>query len=153
MGGNPETPYPVTPTKLPHNAGGGQDNPDAENSECQYESDEPHSKKKKTRVETKKLIVYVPVKRWLIGKRAEMDEDEMWFELVKEAKKEMLLSGLSKAINPKPSNLALWKKGQVHESGGITSTIYKCQMSGRAGCRCKLCRASASPSRCQPCTR
>ncbi len=63
---DPETPNPVTPTKPPRNAGAGQDNSDAENSECQYDSDEPFRKKKKTRVETKKreqhLIVYVPIK-------------------------------------------------------------------------------------------
>jgi hypothetical protein len=45
---DPETPNPVTPTKPQHNAGAGQDNPDADNSECQYDSDEPHRKKKKT---------------------------------------------------------------------------------------------------------
>jgi hypothetical protein len=60
---DPETPHPVTPTKPPHNAGAGHYNPDAENSECEYDSDEPFRKKKKTRTETKKrerrLIVYV----------------------------------------------------------------------------------------------
>jgi hypothetical protein len=50
----------------------------------------------------------------------------------------MLLSGFKKAIHPKPTDLGLWKKGQVHESRGITYTIYKCPMSGRAGCRCML---------------
>jgi hypothetical protein len=64
---DPETPNPVTPTKPPRNAGVGQDNPDAKYSECQYDSDEPLRKKKKTRTETKKreqhLIVYVPIKR------------------------------------------------------------------------------------------
>ncbi len=54
-----------------------------------------------------------------------MEEDEMWFELVDEAKKEMLLSGFIKAIHPKPTYLALWKKGQVSESRCIPSTIYK----------------------------
>jgi hypothetical protein len=61
-----ETPNPVTPTKSPCNAGGGQDNSDAENLECQYDSDELFRKQKKMRVETKKrerhLIVYVPIK-------------------------------------------------------------------------------------------
>ncbi len=52
----------------------------------------------------------------------------MWFELIEEAKKEMLLSGFKNAIHPKPTNLA-WKKGQVHESRCITYTIYKCLMS------------------------
>jgi hypothetical protein len=51
---DPETPNPVTPIKPQRNAGAGQDNPDAQNSECQYDSGEPHRKKKKTRVETKK---------------------------------------------------------------------------------------------------
>ncbi len=64
---DPETPNPVTPTKAQRNAGASQDNPDAENSECQYDSDEPLCKKKKTLVETKKceqhLIVYVPIKQ------------------------------------------------------------------------------------------
>jgi hypothetical protein len=64
---DPETLNPVTPTKPLRNAGAGQDNLDAENSECQYDSDELFRKHKKKRVETKKrerhMIVYVPVKR------------------------------------------------------------------------------------------
>ncbi len=56
----------------------------------------------------------------------------MWFELIEEAEKEMLLSGFKKAIHPKPIYLGLWKKGQVHQSRGITYTIYECPMSGRA---------------------
>jgi hypothetical protein len=42
---DPETPNPVTPTKPPRNAGAGQDNPDAEISECQFDSDEQCRKK------------------------------------------------------------------------------------------------------------
>jgi hypothetical protein len=65
---DPETPNPVTPTKPQRNTGAGQDNPDAEIPECQYDSDELFRKKKKKRTETKKrerhLIVYVPIKRW-----------------------------------------------------------------------------------------
>ncbi len=139
---DPETPYPVTPTKLPRNAGAGQDNQDAENSECHYDSDEPFRKKKKTQTATKKrerhLIVYVPIKRWLTGDRAEMEEEEMMFDVAEEARKKMLLSGFKKPIHPTPSDLGLWKKGQVHESRGITYTIYRCPMSRRAGCRCML---------------
>jgi hypothetical protein len=93
-----------------------QDNPDAEKSECQYYSDEPHSKNKKTQVETKKrewhLIVYVPIKLWQTGERAEMEEDQMWFELIEEAKKKMLLSAFKKAINLKPTYLALGRRGK-----------------------------------------
>ncbi len=95
---DPETPNPVTPTNPPRNAGAGQDNQDAEISECQYDSNEPFRKKKKMRVETKKwerhLIVYVPIKRWLTGDRAEMEEEETMFDVAEEARKEMLLSGL-----------------------------------------------------------
>ncbi len=40
----------ITPTKSAHNAWAGQDNPDAENSECQYNADEPQRKHKKKRV-------------------------------------------------------------------------------------------------------
>ncbi len=49
-----ETPNQLTPTKPLLNARAGQDNPDAKNLECQYDSDEPHRKKKKTQLETKK---------------------------------------------------------------------------------------------------
>jgi hypothetical protein len=63
---DPETPNPVTPIRPPRNAGAGHYNPDAEYSECQYDSDELRRKHKKKRVETKKqewhLIVYVPIK-------------------------------------------------------------------------------------------
>ncbi len=58
------------------------------------------------------------------------------FDVAEEAHKEMLLSGFKKPILPKPADLGLCKKGQVYESRGITYTIYKCPMSGRAGCRC-----------------
>jgi hypothetical protein len=61
----------------------------------------------------------------------------MMFDVAEEARKEMLLSGFKKPIHSKPTDLGLWKKGQVHERG-ITFTIYKCHMSGRAGCRCML---------------
>jgi hypothetical protein len=139
---DPEKPNPVTPTKPPRNAGAGQDNPDAENLECQYGSDELFRKHKKKRVETKKrelhLIVYVPIKRWLTGYRADMEEEELMFDVAEEERKEMLLSGFKKPIHFKPTNLGLWKKGQVHESRGITYTIYKCLMGGRAGCLCIL---------------
>jgi hypothetical protein len=115
---DPETPNPVTPTKLPLNARAGQDNQDAEILECQYDSDEPVRKKKKTRTETKKLErhlnVYVSIKRWLTGDRAEMEKEEMMFDVAEEARKEMLLSGLKNPIHPKPTDLGLWKKGQVH---------------------------------------
>jgi hypothetical protein len=67
-----------------------------------------------------------------------MEEDKMMFDVAEEAHKEMLLSGFKKAIHPKPTYLGLWKKGQVHESRGITYTIYKCPMSGRARCWCML---------------
>jgi hypothetical protein len=111
----PETPNPFTPTKQPCNAGAGHYNLDAENSECQYDSDEPRRKQKKKRVKTKKLerhlIVYVPIMRWPTGDRAEMEEDEMWFELIEEAKKEMLLSGFKKAI-PSPLILDYGRRGK-----------------------------------------
>jgi hypothetical protein len=61
-----------------------------------------------------------------------MEEEEMMFDVAEEARKEMLLSGFQKAIHSKPTNLGLWKKGQVHESRSITYTVYKCLMSERA---------------------
>ncbi len=67
-----------------------------------------------------------------------MEEEEMMFDVAEEARREMLLSGFKKPIHPKATDLGLWKKGQVHESCGITYTIYRCPMSGRAGCRCML---------------
>jgi hypothetical protein len=129
---DPQTPNPVTPSKPPLNAGAGHYNPDAENSNCQYDSNEPRRKQKKKRVETKKrerhLIVYVAIKRWQTGERAEMEEDEMIFDVAEEARKEMQLSGFKKAIHFKPTDLGLWKMGQMHESHCITCTIYKCNM-------------------------
>ena len=139
---DPETPNPVTPTKLPRNAGSGQDGPNAENLECEYDSDEPRRKKRKPHTETKKrerhLITYVAIKRCPTGEGADMDLEEILFEVEEEARREMLLSGYKKAINPKVTDLGLWKKGQVHELRGFQYTIYKCPMSGRAGCRCML---------------
>ncbi len=48
----------------------------------------------------------------------------MMFDVAEEARKEMLLLGFKKPIHSKPKDLGLWKKGQVHESRGITYTIY-----------------------------
>ncbi len=62
----------------------------------------------------------------------------MMFDVAEEARKEMLLSGLKKPFHPKPTDLGLLKKGRVHESRGITYTIYRCPMSGCAGCLCML---------------
>ncbi len=67
----------------------------------------------------------------------------MMFDVAEEARKKMLLSGFKKPIHLKPTDLGLWKKGQVHESRCITYTIYKCPMSGRAGCWCMLRLAMA----------
>ncbi len=75
-------------------------------------------KHKKKRVETKKreqhLIVYVPIKR-PTGDRAEMKEDEnyeMWFKVVEEARKEMLLSGFKKLSIPSPLILDYRRRGR-----------------------------------------
>ncbi len=62
----------------------------------------------------------------------------MMFDVAEETRREMLLSGFKKPIHPKPTNLGLWKKGKVPELRGITYTIFKCPMSGRAGCLCML---------------
>jgi hypothetical protein len=72
------------------------------------------------------------------GDRADMEEEEMMFDVADEARKEMLLSEFKKPIHSKPTDLGLWKKGQVHELRCITYTIYKCPMSWRARCRCML---------------
>jgi hypothetical protein len=67
-----------------------------------------------------------------------MDEDQMMFEVEEEERKEMLIARLKKAINPKPTDLGFWKKGQVHTKRCITYTIYKCPMNVRAKYRCML---------------
>ena len=69
--------------------------------------------------------MYVPIKRWPIGERAEVEEDEMWFEVAEEARKEILNTRLKKAINHKDTDLGLWKKGRGHTSRDIHYTIYK----------------------------
>jgi hypothetical protein len=139
---DPETPNPVTPTKPPRNAMAGENNSDTENSECQSDSDEPFRKKMRIRVDKQKrewhLIVYVPITRWPIGERAEMDEDAMTFDDAEEARKEMLIAGLKKAIYPKPTDLGFWKKGQEHVSRRAHFTTYKCLMQHCAKCKCML---------------
>ncbi len=67
-----------------------------------------------------------------------MDEDTMMFDVAEEASKEMLIAGLRKAINPKPTDLGFWKKGQEHVSRGIHYTIYKYPMQHSAKCKCIL---------------
>jgi hypothetical protein len=78
------------------------------------------------------LIVYVPITRLLTGERAEMNEEAMMFEVSWEARKEMLIAGLKKAINPKDTNLGFWKNGQEHVLHCIQFTIYKILMLHRA---------------------
>jgi hypothetical protein len=56
-----ETPNPVTATKPPRHAGAGQDYLDAEISECQYDSNEPHCKKKRSLVYKQKRERYLTV--------------------------------------------------------------------------------------------
>jgi hypothetical protein len=60
------------------------------------------------------LVVYVPLKQWPTGERVEIDEEAIMFDVAAEARKEMLIAGLKKAINPKPTDLGFWKKGQEH---------------------------------------
>jgi hypothetical protein len=87
---DPETPNPVTPTKPQRNAGASHDNPDAQNSTCQYDSNEPPSKKKRTRKETKKqerhLILYMTIELWRTGERAETNEKQIWFDIIETAR-------------------------------------------------------------------
>ncbi len=66
-----------------------------------------------------------------------MDEEEMIFHVAEEARKEMLLSGLKK-IYPSQSHQSWYMEERASTRVGITYTIYKCPMSGRAGCRCML---------------
>ncbi len=58
---------------------------------------EPRCKQKRLRIDTKKweihLILYVPIKRFQPGEFAEMDDDEMWVEIIKLARQELLLTG------------------------------------------------------------
>jgi hypothetical protein len=117
---DPETPNPVTPTKLP----GAAKTIRMPKFRNVYDFDEPFRKKKKTRTETKKrerhLIVYVPIKRWLTGDRAEMEEEEMMFDVAEEARKEVLLSGFKKlGLARFPTGtctIGVWR-GCQHERG------------------------------------
>jgi hypothetical protein len=105
---------PVTPTKPLSNAEACHDNSYAENSECLSDSDEQFRKKKRTRVDKQKrerhMKVYVPIKQWPTGERAETDEDTMICDVSEEEHKEMLIAGLKKDINPKSTDLGFWKK-------------------------------------------
>ena len=89
---HPDAPDPVTPTKSLRNYGAQHDNPDAESSsaesdEDQGEEEEPVAPKKRTRV----LAQYVPVKRWITGERAEMDDEDIENQLFEEARELMQL--------------------------------------------------------------
>jgi hypothetical protein len=67
-----------------------------------------------------------------------MDKDAMMFDVAEEAHKEILIAGLKKSINPKPTDLGFWKKGPEHVSRGIHYTVYKCPMQHCAKCKCML---------------
>jgi hypothetical protein len=85
-------PDPVTPTKLLRNNGARHDNPDAETSSA--ESDEDHSEEKEPvapKKRTRVLARYVPVKRWITGERAEMDDEDIENQLFEEARQLMQL--------------------------------------------------------------
>ncbi len=49
--------------------------------------------------------MYVAIKQLPTGASAEMDKDQMMFEVGEEVRKRMLIAGLKKAINPKPTDL------------------------------------------------
>jgi hypothetical protein len=83
----PEMPNPVTPTKPPRNDGASYDNSDAEIPLMQSDEEEeerPQQKRKRVVAE------YELVKRWVIGERAVLPEEDIDRELFEEA----LLSGM-----------------------------------------------------------
>jgi hypothetical protein len=96
----PDASYPVTreltPTKSLRNYGAGHeshDNTDAKSSSAESYDDEgeeedPVAPKKRTCV----LAQYVLVKRWITGKRAEMDEEDIENQLFEEAHELMQIS-------------------------------------------------------------
>ena len=89
----PDAPDPVTPTKSLRNYGARHDNPDAETSSA--ESDEDHGEEKELvapKKRTRVLAQYMPVKRWITGERAEMDDEDIENQLFEEAHQLMQLS-------------------------------------------------------------
>ena len=90
---SPEPPNPAMPTDSNGNAGAGDAEPDAENSESGSDLDEELPQKRK-RPHT--VLSYEVVKRWTTGERAELTEDEIKAELAMEATIQMELSGQKK---------------------------------------------------------
>ncbi len=136
-------PDPVSPTKLLRNNGAWHDNPDAETSsaesdEVHGEEKEPVAPKKRTRV----LAQYVPVKRWITGELAEMDDEDIENQLFEEARQLMQLSWLKKLPCHKglSTDLHLWKRagGDHITRAGITYTIYRCPMRHQRDCKCTI---------------
>jgi hypothetical protein len=129
--------------RSPRNYGARHDNPDAKSSSAesnddQGEEEKPVAPKKRARV----LAQYVLVKRWITGKRAEMDEEDFENQLFEKARELMQLSGPKKLLGHKvlSTDLHLWKKaGRDHTTReGITYTIYRCPMRHRCDCKCTI---------------
>ncbi len=56
--------------------------------------------------------MYVPIKRWLTGDRAEMDEEEMMFDVAEEAHKEMCSPDSRNLSIPSPPIWVYGRKGK-----------------------------------------
>jgi hypothetical protein len=66
---------------------------------------------------------------------AEMDLEHRWIDVIDEARKERLLSGFK---IPGQAILGFGRRGK-----SISYTIYKCSMSGCAGCLCRSFSAAS----------
>ncbi len=60
------------------------------------------------------IIFRIVVPAHQVGPHAAvMDEEAMMFDVAEEARKEMLITGLRKATNPKDRDLGFWRRGKI----------------------------------------
>ena len=131
----PDPHNPITPMKPPRNDGAGYDNSDAGIPLTQSdEEQEERLEQKRERV----IAEYELVKRWVIGERAVLAEDDIERELFEEARESMHLSGLKKLPCHKglDTDLHLWKKASAGHTTrtGMAYTIYRCPLRHRCKC-------------------
>ena len=114
------------------------DGDEEEEVEDNVDEDEPKSKAKR---QYKGYTEFVPIKKWITGERATLDQEDIDREIFEIARDFMADSGLTKVPGhvSKPTDIWLWKQARSHtRSVGYNLRVFKCPMRYRCDCLAQL---------------
>ncbi len=131
---DPAPEHPVTPTKPTRNDGATHADPDAEVPDTETDREEDLGAKP-IRL-PRQVLKYVAVKRWITGKRAKVDEDQIRSELEAEMHHLMELSGQRTCFGHKtlPTDIIVLEARDHTDRRGIRYDVYRCPMRHRCLC-------------------